>query len=345
MRKFRLLCLNPVVLLTLCLAWTTSRAQEKQAFRLVQTIPMPSVKGRIDHMDVDVEGKRLFVAAVENGSMEVVDLDAGRWTHSIAGFKTPTEMCYVRELNKIFVASRDDGMVRIFRGDSLDLIDSIKLELGANRIVYDSGSKYLYVGYGAKLAGFDYGRVGIIDARSDKLLGDMIVEAHPSQILLDNTARRILVAVWELGRVDVFDAKDRQLILSWTTGGQSGDMALDQAHHRLFVATRTAPQLMLVYDSESGQEIARLPAEGRMNGLYYDGWHKRIYVTCGRELPAGFVFVYQQKDPDHYEFIDKVPTAPGAGTSFWVPQLNRFYVAVPGLEKQEAAILVFEPQP
>jgi DNA-binding beta-propeller fold protein YncE len=345
MRKLRLLYLNPVVLLTLCLACTTSRAQEKQALRLVQTISMPNVKGRIDHMDVDVEGKRLFVAAVENSSMEVVDLDAGRWTRTIAGFKTPTEMCYVRELNKIFVASRDDGMVRIFRGDSLDLIDSIKLELGANRIVYDSGNKYLYVGYGAKLAGFDYGRVGIIDARSDRLLGDMIVEAHPSQILLDNTSRRILVAVWELGRIDVFDAKDRQMILSWTTGGQSGDMAIDQAHHRLFVATRTAPQMMLVYDSESGQEIARLPAEGRMNGVYYDGWHKRIYVTCGRELPAGFVFVYQQKDPDHYEFIGKVPTAPGAGTSFWVPQLNRFYVAVPGLEKQEAAILVFEPQP
>ncbi len=345
MRKFILLCLNPVVLLTLCLACAASRAQEKQALRLLQTIPMPNVKGRIDHMDVDVEGKRLFVAAVENGSMEVVDLDAGRWTRTIAGFKAPTEMCHVRELNKIFVASRDDGMVRIFRGDSLELIDSIKLELGANRIVYDPGSKYLYVGYGAKLAGFDYGRVGIIDARSDKLLGDMIVEAHPSQILLDNTARRILVAVWELGRIDVFDAKDRQVILSWTTGGQSGDTALDQAHHRLFVATRTAPQMMLVYDSESGQEIARLPAEGRMNGVYYDGWHKRIYVTCGRELPAGFVFIYQQKDPDHYEVIGKVPTAPGAGTSFWVPQLNRFYVAVPGLEKQEAAILVFEPQP
>jgi DNA-binding beta-propeller fold protein YncE len=306
---------------------------------------MPNVKGRIDHMDVDVEGKRLFVAAVENGSMEVVDLDAGKWTRTIPGFKTPTEMVYVRELNKVFVASRDDGMIRIFRGDSLDLIDSIKLELGANRITYDAANKYLYVGYGAKLAGFDYGRVGIIDARSDRLLGDIIVESHPSQILLDNAAGRIFVAVWEQGRINGFDAKDHQLMLSWTTGGQSGDMALDQAHHRLFVATRTAPQLMLVYDSESGQEIARLPAEGRMNGVYYDGWHKRIYVTCGRELPAGFVFVYQQKDADHYEFLGKVPTAPGAGTSFWVPQLNRFYVAVPGLEKQEAAILVFEPQP
>ena len=82
-----------------------------------------------------------------------------------------------------------------------------------------------------------------------------------------------------------------------------------------------------------------------MNGVYYDGWHKRIYVTCGRELPASFVFVYQQNDPDHYEFITKIATGSGAGTSFWVPQLNRFYVGVPGVEKQQAAILVFEPEP
>src|SRR5439155_22647009 len=225
------------------------------------------------------------------------------------------------------------------------LIDSVKLELDVNRIVYGPARKYLYVGYGAKLAGFDYGRVGIIDARSNKLLGDMVVEAHPSQILLDNAAHRIVVAVWELGRIDVFDARDRQVVLTWTTGGQSGDMALDQTHHRLFVATRNAPQMMIVYDSESGQEVARLPADGRMNGVYYDGWHKRIYVTCGRDLPAGFIFVYEQKDADHYEFIGKVPTGPGAGTSFWVPQLNRFYVAVPAAEKQEAAVLVFEPQP
>ena len=323
----------------------TPRAQTKLPLRLVQTIPMPNVKGRIDHMDVDLESKRLFVAGIENGSMEVLDLNAGKWIRSIGGFKTPTEMCYVRELNKLFVASRDDGMVRVFRGDTLELIDSIKLELGPNRMTYDPAKKYIYFGYGAKLAGFDYGRVGIIDARSNKLLMDMIVESHPSQILLDSAAHRILVAVWEQGRIDVFDDVDHHMLLTWTTGGQSGDMALDRTHHRLFIATRNAPQTLIVYDSDSGQEVARLPAEGRMNGVYYDGWNQRIYVTCGRDLPAGYAFVYQQKDADHYESLGKIPTAPGAGTSFWVPQLNRFYVGVPGLEKQEAAVLVFEPQP
>jgi len=62
-------------------------AQEHLPLRLEQTISMPNVKGRIDHMDVDVKGKRLFVAGLENGSVEVVDLQAGRWLKSISGFK------------------------------------------------------------------------------------------------------------------------------------------------------------------------------------------------------------------------------------------------------------------
>src|SRR5260370_15485766 len=229
-------CSSMVFLSLLTVFSAFAYSQEKAPLRLVATIPMPNIQGRIDHMDVDVEGKRLFIATTETGSMEVVDLGAGKWLRSIPGFKTPTEMCYVRELNKLFVANRDDGMVRIFRGDSLDLIDSIKLELGGNRIVYDPVSKYVYVGYGAKFAGFDYGRVGIIDARSDKLLGDMVVEGHPSQILLDNAAHRILVAVWEFGRIYVFDARNRETVLTCTTGGLFADMALDQTHHRLFAA-------------------------------------------------------------------------------------------------------------
>jgi DNA-binding beta-propeller fold protein YncE len=341
-------CLAPAVaVLGLGVLAFSANAQEKAPLHLVQTIPLPNVQGRFDHIAVDVEGERLFVAAVERNSIEVVDLAAGKWTRSLTGMKTPTEPVYAPELNKLFVVSRDDGLVRVFRGDSLELLDSLKLELGANRAFYDPARQILYVGYGGHLAGFDYCRVGLIDAGSDELVGDIVVnhELQSSQILMDNATGKIFVAVPEHRRMDVFDAKNRRLVLTFPTGGEGGDMALDQTHHRLFLAMRNAPQMMIVYDSESGQEVASLPAEGRMNGVYYDARNQRIYVTCGRGLPAGFAFVYQQKDPDHYEFLAKVPTAPGAGTSYWVPALNRFYVAAPAGEKQPAAILIFEPQP
>ena len=116
-------------------------AQNKAPLRLIKTIPMPNVKGRLDHMDVDVEDKRLFVAGLENGSVEVVDLQAAKWVKSIRGFKKPQGIAYVKSLNKLFVASGDDGMLRIFRGDTLELLDSIKLDLGPNRVAYDPQTK------------------------------------------------------------------------------------------------------------------------------------------------------------------------------------------------------------
>jgi len=54
---------------------------------------------------------------------------------------------------------------------------------------------------------------------------------------------------------------------------------------------------------------------------------------AGEIWAAGFVYVYQQKDAGHYETIGKIPSRGGAGTSFWSPDLDRYYVAAPATEK------------
>jgi len=318
-------------------------AQNAVPLRLVQTIPMPNVKGRIDHMDVDVKGKRLFVAGLENGSLEVVDLQTGKWVKSIPGFKKTQGVAYVRSLNKVFVASGDDGMLRVFRGDSLGLLDAIKLELGPNRVAYDPNSNLLYVGYGGKDAGKDYGEVGIIDAKTDKHIGDIKVEAHPAELLLDESGKTLFVFVSAVSKVQVVDTKKRQVVSTWPVSSQrNGDGALDEKTHRLFIGTRTPPE-MIVMDSQTGKEVANLPTAEGMDGVYLDAAHKRVYVSGGRDQGVGYVFAYQQKDPDHYETIGNIPTKSGAGTSFWSPELNRYYVAAPAHDNDEAAILVFEP--
>jgi len=108
-------------------------------------------------MDVDVQGQRLFVAGLEKGSIEVVDLATNQWKRSIPGFQKPQGIAYVRSLNKLFVASGDDATLRIFRADTLDLLDSIKLKTGPNRVAYDPRTKLLYVGYGGDDAGKEQG--------------------------------------------------------------------------------------------------------------------------------------------------------------------------------------------
>jgi DNA-binding beta-propeller fold protein YncE len=316
----------------------------KEPLRLVETIPLPGVKGRLDHMDVDVKGKRLFVAGLENGSLEVVDLQTGKRTQSIPGFKKPQGIFYVAELKKVFVASGDDGMLRVFQSDRLDLLDSIPLEPGPNRLAYDPHDKRIYVGYGGKDAGKDYGEVGIIDASTDKRIGDMKVAAHPAEILTNESGKMLFVAIPVLSEIQVIDAREQEVAATWKPKGKGvGDMALDENTNRLFVGARTP--LLIVVDSASGAEVASLPTVEGMDGVYYDASHKRIYVSGGRGFEVGSVWVYDQKDADHYELRGKVPTRPGAGTSFWSPELNRYYVAAPANDKEDAAVLVYEPQP
>ena len=66
-------------------------AQEKQPLRLVRTIPLTGVTGRLDHMGVDLEKKRLFVAASANNTLEVVDLTGGKVINTLTGFKDPQD--------------------------------------------------------------------------------------------------------------------------------------------------------------------------------------------------------------------------------------------------------------
>jgi hypothetical protein len=342
-RKF--LPVSVITLLFLGAVVLETDAQEKETLRLVQTIPMPNVKGRIDHMDVDVKGKRLFVAGLENGSLDVVDLGTGKSSKSIPGFKKTQGVAYIPSLNKVFVASGDDGMLRVFRGDTLALLHSIKLELGPNRVIYDPHTKILYVGYGGKDAGKDYGEVGIIDAKTDKKLGDIKVEAHPAELLLDKSGKTLYVFVSSASKVQVVDTKKREVVATWSTSSQrNGDGAFDEKTHRLFIGTRTPPR-MITMDSNTGKEVASLPTVEGMDGVYFNAAQKRIYISGGRDNDVGYIVVYQQKDADDYELIGKIPTKSGAGTSFWSPELNRFYVGAPAHGNEDAAILVFEPQP
>jgi DNA-binding beta-propeller fold protein YncE len=321
----------------------SSLPQEAQPLRLVQTISMPNVKGRIDHMDVDVNGQRLFVAGLENGSVEIVDLKAGKWLKTIPGFQKPQGIAYVASLNKLFVASGDDGMMRIFQADSLKLLDSIRLESGPNRVTYDPKTKLLYVGYDGKEGGKDYGEIGIVDAKANKHLGNIRIGGHPAELLLDKSGKTLFVFLSRVSKIQVIDTEKREVEATWPVNSQRpGDAALDESTQRLLIGTRTPPQ-MLAMDSLTGKEVANLPTVEGMDGVYFDSIRKRVYVSGGRDFDSGSIFVYQQKDADRYELLGKVPTRPGAGTSFWSHELNRYFVAAPARDGGDAVILVFEP--
>src|SRR5258708_36524752 len=211
-------------------------AQEKPALKLVQTIPLPGVSGRLDHMRVDLEKNRLFVAASGNNTLEVVDLTAGKVTKSLAGFKDAQDALFLGGVfNKLYVSSLD-GHVRVFQGESFWLVDDFKIEPDANRLLYDPATNLIYFGYGGENAGFNaYGRLGVLQPKPgagyDQLVADMIAPTsrpgHLAQIAMDDNG--VLLACDS--RADLiyqFDTRKRELIRSWPASGDAArSMALD----------------------------------------------------------------------------------------------------------------------
>ena len=312
-----------------------AQAEDATVLWLVQTIPLRSVEGRIDHMAVDLKGERLFVAALGNNTMEVLDLRAGRHIRSITGLHEPQGIGFIPELNKIFIANAKGGACDVFDGLSLKVIKTVKFSDDADNIRYDATAHRVYVGYGN-------GRLGIIDAATGDQPGEIKLEGHPESFQLEKSGPRIFVNIPTSGKIVVLDREKRASITSWTTTGATANfpMALDETHHRLFVGFRK-PATLVVFDTESGKAVARLDSPADADDVFYDNSRRRIYVSGG----DGSISVVQQNDADHYKTTTKIPTAPGARTSLFVPELSRFYLAVPHRGAQTAEVRVYEAVP
>ena len=320
------------LILTIALLFVVkAHTQTITPLRLVQTIPLPDVEGRIDHMAIDLKGKRLFVVALGNHSLEILDLQAGKHIYRIRGLKEPQGVVYIPELNKIFVTNGGDGSCEIFDGDSFRLIGIIKFSDDADNIHYDPRTKHIYVGYGN-------GALGTIDASSGKHIGDVRLAGHPESFQLEETRPRIFVNVPTANHIAVIDRSKHALIATWPLVGARSNfpMALDETNHRLFIGCRQPPKIM-VYDTELGKEITRMDIAGDIDDIFYDAAHKRIYASCGE----GFLNIFQQNDANNYSIIAKISTAAGARTSLFVPEQGRLYIAIPHRNDRRAEIRVY----
>jgi len=301
---------------------------------VIQTIPLPGVEGRIDHLAVDLKGQRLFIAALGNNTVEIVDLNASKVTHSISGLSEPQGIVFVPEFRKIFVSNGGNGACDIFDSDTLQLIDELDLSGDADNVRYDVNSRLVYVGYGN-------GGLRLIDASADKTLTDIKLEGHPESFQLESEGLMIFVNIPSAHQIAAVDRQQRKVVTKWMIASAAANypMALDENQHRLFVGFRS-PANLHVYDTETGASITTLDTVGDGDDIFYDTAHKIIFVIGGE----GSIDIFSQQDADHYKLMTQIPTAAGARTGLWVPELNRLYVAIPQRGTQQAEIRVYELQ-
>ncbi len=312
-------------------------AQPSQTLSLNKTISLPSVAGRFDHLAIDLEGNRLFIAATTHHSVEVIDLNSGKIEQSITGLGKPHGLTWVAATGSLYVADGAFGELRVYRGTPLALAGTIKLSDDADDMVYDAAHHLLFVGHGGSEAA-NPAMIAVVDTQSFRLLANLPMATHPEALDIDPASNRVFVNVAESNEVAVIDTVTKTITAHWklTRAADNVPMAFDAEHDLSLVACRT-PGTLIALNVATGKEVARLPAADGADDLFYDPALRRVYVISG----AGEVDTYQMDAAKTLHSLGISHTAAGAKTGLFVPARNLLYVAVPGADDHASEIRVY----
>ena len=299
---------------------------------LEKVIPLAGVKGRIDHLAYNKDRQVIYVAALGNNTLEIVDLTGGKVIHSIKGLDEPQGVEYLSYSNSIFVANGGTGVCNFFDANTFQPLTSLNFKDDADDVRYLPGDKTVFVGYGD-------GGIGIINEETRKETGRITLSGHPEGFQVDPKTEKIWVNIPNAHMIEVLDGKELKLLDQWKINDLDANfpMAYDSVHHRLFVGFRSPPRLV-VFDSESGKRIASLACTGDTDDLFYDADKKRIVVSGG----AGNIDIFQQITEDSYSAIAHIYTRNGARTSLFIPSLQKFVLAVPRANGKQAELRIYE---
>lgn len=324
--RWRLLLAAGLLSTAACHAAAVKPADPASPLRLKRVIALPDVQGRIDHLAVDPDRRRLYVAEYGNGSVDEIDLVAGRRIRRIGGLHEPQGVAFVPGHDEIVVAC-GDGSVRFYA--AADLQERARVDLGddADNVRLDPRNGHIIIGYGK-------GGLAIIDPASHQIIGRLKLPGHPEGFRL--TGSKVVVNVPDCGAIIVGDI-DRNLIVStFSTGPHRLNFPLAMAPSGQWVVLAyRLPASLAIVDLASGVTRLLRPTCGDADDLFLAGDH--ILTICG----AGHVDV----TPIEGGKGIRVDTVAGARTGLFIPASEQLLVAVPA-RGAPAAIwdLAFAPQ-
>jgi DNA-binding beta-propeller fold protein YncE len=321
-----------LISVSLVVVSTLSAVSAEKPLEQVATIALPNVEGRFDHLAYDPQTERLFVAALGNNTVEVLDVRNNVHFRQLTGFAEPQGVAVLAKSRTVAVANGQGTGVQFLGADDFGDLRSVRLGDDADNVRYETRTGDVYVGYGD-------GALARVDAASGTVRGEVRLAAHPESFQLEPSGPRIFVNVPNAGHLAVVDRVGMKVVATWpvTKAKANFPLALDAAGHRLFVGCRR-PAVILVYDSTSGRAIASFDAVGDTDDLFFDADRQRLYVSGGE----GFIDVFAVPAGGDASRIARVATAAGARTSLFVPVLGRLFLAVPHRGAQKAEIRVYQ---
>lgn len=266
--------------LSICIA-----QQDTTYLKLVNIIVLQNISGRLGHMAYNEKQGVVYLAALSNNTMEVVDLQNKKTIRSVKSLRQPIDVEYISNIDLVFVACLGDGLCRAFNTNTFKEETSFRFDNNVSLVRYSPAFQILYIGYGE-------GAIALIDGNTLKYKTTIKLPVHPEAMVIDENTAQMFVNLPKSREIGIIDLKNNILSRSFSMANvaENYPVAYDKTNKRLFVGCRK-PAKLIVVNSEKGNKIAEVDIDGDVNVLYYDEARKQIYATCG----DGYLHVIKQE--------------------------------------------------
>ncbi|MCX7986818.1 MAG: WD40 repeat domain-containing protein [Bacteroidales bacterium] len=252
---------------------------------LMYTVTLQNITGRLGQMAYNGKQGVIYLAALSNNTLEVIDLQNKKTVRSIKSLRQPIDVEFQPNSDLIFVACLGDGLCRVFNTNTFKEETSFRFDNNVSLVKYSPAFQMVYIGYGE-------GAIALVDANTLKYKTTIKLPVHPEAACVDENAGIMFINLPKNREIGVIDLKSNTVgsSLKLSESSENYPLAYDKDNKRLFIGCRKPSQL-LVINSENGSKISSLNIDGDVNEIYYDGSKHQIYVTCG----DGYLHIIKQE--------------------------------------------------
>ena len=322
----------PLFALTSILSCKSQKPFGSEHLKLEKVIEMPGVNGRIDHMAINLATNTVYVAALGNNSVEVVDLNKGSVVNSIKGLDEPQGVAYIPEANELVIANGGTGNCDFYNASTYQKLATIKLGSDADNVRYDAISKMIYVGYGS-------GSMALINLAEHKKINDIKLPAHPESFQIDQKNNHLVVNLPDDNSIAIIDLKSLRVISTWIINNVRSNfpMTLDTSGNSIFIGFRH-PAKLVCYDALTGHEKSSSDLVGDVDDVFFYQPKQEIFASGG----DGSINIFKKENDRTYKKIADITTRAGARTSLLVPSLQTLILAERATGQKSAALAVYK---
>lgn len=292
---------------------------------------MPAAASRLGALALDGERFRLFVAVPLEDAVWVLDTSEGRWLRRVQ-VPRPQVLWYEARPGLLYVGTdAAGGQIKILDVQTRRTLKTIGHLPAPVQILRDPPTFRLYAAYGE-------GALAVIHADTGVHTLSIILPGRPGQFALERVGHRIFVNLPRSNAVAIVDRLSREMTELWTLTGarENFAMALDEERARLFLGC-AAPGLVLVWDTNTGREVTRLPVTGAVRWLFVDPGRTRLLAGSDR----GECHTWQYGPGDRYEPTGTFQFGTGPASAWYDLSKGHLYVAVPSMGRQLGTVRLF----